>query len=889
MTDGNDRFKKMLEESPDWFWEFDEHGIFTYASPRVKDLLGYEPEELIGLNAFDLMDADEAERVHRHFDPIARKYLPFNNLININRHKDGREVVIESSGKPIFDEQGQFRGYRGIDRDVTLRKKMEEDLRESKENLQNIFDTSPDWIWEVDLSGKHTYSNQSLFHLLGYHPEEFVGKDYFDFLHAEDSQKVKKVLPKLIAEKQGWNGWILRWRHMDGSYRFLESNAKPIINSAGELVGYRGIDRDITERKAMEENYRLLTRLTSDYVHYCTRSGRSKFQVQWIGGAISPISGYNIKEVLALGCFLPMIHPDDRQRVSDYLLNLVPGDRKSIEFRIVTQDQEIRWVSEKSHCIAGQFDEDLILLGAVTDITERKRSEMYLQESEERFRNIAEMLPEVVFELDLGGNIKFCSKKAFEIFGYSEEDLSRGLNALDMIFPEERALASERIRQRLTGEVIGATEYTALRKDGSTFPVLLNAVPIMKGGEPVGILGIMTDITEQKAHEMALLSATQAAEEANRAKDLFLAKMSHEIRTPLTTIVGFGELLEEAELSPGHKNYLAAINASGSSLAALIDDILDLTKAESRKLAIKPQSFCLRSLINKLVATQKMQIEKKNLSVSISIGDDVPDLLVADSLRIQQVLLNLLVNAIKFTDKGEIGITASLVEESGDRVLLEIGVQDTGIGIPDDLQDHIFEPFAQAPGSKNSKYGGSGLGLTISRSLAALMGGTIRVKSQKDVGSTFYLLLPAKGKSDNLAKKVVPEREPSLWNGPALKILLAEDNAVNSHFIKTVLMNMGHAITVVENGNEALDALEKNHFDLMLMDIQMPVMSGVDVLNVIRKLELRSGKHQKIIALTAYALIGDKEKYLKMGFDGYLSKPFKTTELMNEMARVVLP
>lgn len=887
MSNDQERFRNMVECSQDWFWEFDENANFTYVSPKIRDLLGYEPEELIGLNAFDLMSSDEAEHVHRLFDPIARKYLPFNNLININRHKDGHEVVIESSGVPIFDKQGQFRGYRGIDRDITLRKEMADELRENKNKLQNIFDTSSEWIWEIDLSGRHTYSNQSLLHLLGYHPEEFFGKDYFDFLHEEDAQKVKKALPKLIAEKRGWNGWVLRWRHKDGSYRLLESNAKPIVNSAGEIKGYRGADRDITERKAMEENYRLLASLTSDYVHYCTRSGKSEFQVKWIGGAINSISGYRIEEVLKLGCFLPMVYLDDRQRVSDYLLSLVPGDRKTIEFRIVTQQQEIRWVSEKSQCKAGPSEGELVLLGAVTDITERKGSEERLREGEKRFRNIAEMLPEVVFELDLKGNLIYSNRKAFELFGYSEEDFVRGLKAFDMVVPEERSLVKERIHQRLAGEKVGSKEYTALRKDGSTFPVILNAIPIIKGLEPVGILGIMTDITERKSSEMALIAATQAAEAANQAKDMFLAKASHEIRSPLTTIVGFGELLEDADLTPEHKKYLTAINTSGSVLASLIDDILDLSKVEAGKLTLKPKNFSLNDLITKIVTTLAQKIEEKKLPVNINIDPNIPGLLTGDSLRIKQVLLNLLGNAIKFTEKGEISIAATVVEKSGLRVLLDLAVEDTGIGISADFLEHIFEPFAQILDPTTPNYGGSGLGLTISRSLAGLMGGSIRVESREGVGSTFHFLVPLKSKTVNLSDEPLTERESSLWSGPVLNILLTEDNPVNADFIKTVLKNMGHVVTVAENGKVALDTLKANTFDVVLMDIQMPVMKGTDALSVIREQEKMTGNHLIVIALTAYALVGDKEKYLKMGFDGYLSKPFKTKELIDEIVRVV--
>jgi PAS domain S-box-containing protein len=581
-----------------------------------------------------------------------------------------------------------------------------------------------------------------------------------------------------------------------------------------------------------------------------------------------------------------MVYPDDQQRVSDYLLNLVPGDRKTIDFRIVTPKQEIRWVSEKSQCKAGSSEGELVLLGAVTDITERKQAEEMLRESEKRFRNIAEMLPEVVFELDLSGNLIFANRKAYEIFGYSEEAFARGLNAFDMIAPEERDIARKRIHQRLAGREVGAKDYTALRKDGSTFPVLLNAIPIFKDLEPVGIIGIMTDITARKSNEIALVAATKAAESASRAKDLFLAKMSHEIRTPLTAIIGFSELLEDSELLPLHKNYLSAIRMSGSALASLVDDLLDLSKIETGKLNIRSEIFSLHKLITELVATVQDQLEMKKLSISSSIDTNFPDLVVGDPLRIQQVLLNLLNNAIKFTEKGDIDLSAFVIEESTPRVLVDIAVKDSGVGIATDFQEKVFEPFVQGPNSKTLKDNGSGLGLTISRNLATLMGGSIRLESRESVGSTFHLVIPLQRKVGQPTRRHLPVRESS-WNGPALNILLAEDNPRNILFMETCLKNMKHAVTVAEDGKAALDAVHEKTFDVVFMDIQMPVISGEDVLRVIRDSEQTTGKHLTVIALTAYALLGDKEKYLNMGFDGYLSKPITTQELLDELKRVL--
>jgi PAS domain S-box-containing protein len=891
MSNEEDRFRKMVEHSQDWFWEFDEKANFTYVSPQIKNLLGYDPIDLVGLNAFDLMDAEEAERVHEHFDPIAKKYLPFNNLININRHKDGHAVVIESSATPIFDEEGQFRGYRGIDRDVTLREQVADELRDSKEKLQNIFDTSAEWIWETDLSGRHTYSNQALLNLLGYKPEAFVGKDYFDFLHEEDAQAVKKRIPKLIAEKRGWNGWVLRWRHRDGSYRFLESNAKPIINSDGEIVGYRGADRDITERKLMDENYRRLASLTSDYVHYCTRSGNSSFRVQWVDGAIRPISGYRIKDVIEMGCFLPLVHPDDQKTVSDYLLGLQPGDRKSIEFRIVTKEKEVRWVSENSQCASGQFEGELILLGAVTDITERKQAEEALRASREMLVQTQQLAQVGSWQFDVAGNQLEWSEETFRIFGMDPQAFAFSYEEfLKAVHPEDRAAVdaaySTSLREGQGSYEIG---HRIVRQDSGDVRYVYEKCQHERdaNGAVIRSTGMVQDVTERKTNEVALLAATQAAEAANRAKGLFLAKVSHEIRTPMTSIIGFGELLEDTELNPEQQKYLAAINAAGSSLTLLIDDVLDLSKVDAGELAINLDEFRLHDFIGNMVSLQEQQAAVKNLSLSVRVDPLIPDVLVGDSLRIQQVLLNLVGNAIKFTEKGHVGIDVSLIEESDVRVLLDISIKDTGIGISPGQLEKIFEPFAQAPGVNSHNYGGAGLGLSISRSLAALMGGSIRVESQVGIGSTFHFILPLKRKTGHVEEKTLAESDAPIWRGPALNLLLAEDNPVNTQFITTILENLGHKVTHAANGKVAIDLFKTNEFDLVLMDIQMPVMDGVDALSIMRELEQLSERTLRVIALTAFALIGDQEKYLEIGFDGYLSKPFTIRSLVNEMVRVL--
>jgi CheY-like chemotaxis protein len=293
-------------------------------------------------------------------------------------------------------------------------------------------------------------------------------------------------------------------------------------------------------------------------------------------------------------------------------------------------------------------------------------------------------------------------------------------------------------------------------------------------------------------------------------------------------------------------------------------------------------------MIGKLADLHSQQLGKKKLAFDVHIDADVPDLLVGDPMRIQQILINLLGNAIKFTAAGGISIAVAVAEVIGPRVLLEITVKDTGIGIPAEQFDRIFEPFTQAHEMSAPGCAGSGLGLSISRSLAGLMGGSICLQSQVGAGSTFQLLVPLqKPPGAKQGRQPPAEKEELTWKSPALNILLAEDNPINIQFIKAVLENFGHRVTLAENGKTALEKLNASAFDLMLADIQMPVMNGIDALKVIRDFEQMSGQHLPVVALTAYALIGDREKYLAIGFDGYLSKPFTTRELVNELQRVL--
>ena len=428
-------------------------------------------------------------------------------------------------------------------------------------------------------------------------------------------------------------------------------------------------------------------------------------------------------------------------------------------------------------------------------------------------------------------------------------------------------------------------EFSAKRGDGSGFIAYGLATQVRdRDGQMIAYQSACMDITEQKRNAAELAQAKEAAEAANQAKSEFLANISHEIRTPITGIMGMAQLLELTELSTDQKQYLEAIQLSSDNLLNLINDLLDLSKIEAGKIELERTAFSLRGSINDLLRTQISQIHAKGLTIRTDIPAGIPDHLTGDQLRLKQILLNLVSNAIKFTDKGGIDISVALEERQHDTALLRFSVADTGIGIKPKVLAKIFEPFTQADTSTTRNFGGTGLGLAICTRLVDLMGGSINVTSTEGVGSTFQVVIPFAVNDLQIERQENKEVLQSLaWEGPPLNILLAEDHEVNRKLFVLLLQQAGHTLETAANGREAVGKWEKNNFDIILMDVQMPETDGIEATRTIREREMETEGHIPIIALTAHALREDQENFLGQGFDGYVSKPLNLTALKEQM------
>jgi signal transduction histidine kinase len=489
------------------------------------------------------------------------------------------------------------------------------------------------------------------------------------------------------------------------------------------------------------------------------------------------------------------------------------------------------------------------------------------------------------FDHDLSTNRAVWSREMQNICALAQpEGAAPFAPLLARVHPDDRdRVAHEMAQLRADPGVERAAEFRIVRPDGDVRTLRASAGLLVDDeGRPERVVGTLQDVTEGRRKEAALVRAREAAEDASRAKSAFLANMSHELRTPMNGVLGMTALALETELTDEQRSYVDAAHTSGLALLTILNDILDLSKIEAGKLTVELVSFSLRTVVEQAMQLLAPRAQQKGIALTAAVDDAVPPRHLGDPVRVRQLLVNLIGNAVKFTERGGVHVAVSL--DAAERV--EMRVIDTGVGIPEDRRQAIFEAFTQADGSTARRFGGTGLGLTICRELVRLMGGTLDVTSAVGEGSTFCAVLPMprthRAGTDHGKVRVRPVTGPERPTPPRpLRVLLAEDNAVNATIARLLVERAGHAVTHVLDGAGAVEAVAREPFDLVLMDVQMPVVDGLEATRRIRA----AGSRVLIVSMTANAMKGDEEACLAAGMDAYLSKPLSFSKLHDVLVR----
>ncbi|UOF01889.1 PAS domain S-box protein [Bdellovibrio reynosensis] len=598
----------------------------------------------------------------------------------------------------------------------------------------------------------------------------------------------------------------------------------------------------------------------------------------------------NKDQEFILGKTLSEIMPSDLyMRIKPHFLKALQGEQQKFEIEVFYPGKGLRYVQANYMPVFDRDQKVVRVILLINDLTEQRKAYEEIKRSENQFRSYFELGGTGSFELDAPtGKFINVNEKFSAISGYSKNELLK-MNLEDLVPTEDLTERRQRYHGILLDTESPTSEFTYVRKDGGRFWALVSATVVRnESGTPIRVIGTLQDISKQKETEQELALAKAKAEAANEAKSAFLANMSHEIRTPLGAMIGFAQLLIEDPASPSQQtNHLLTIKRNGEQLFNIINEILDISKVEANKLEIEKQNFSLQETLDDVGALLGFKAQEKGLSFSIQPVSDLPKNIFSDYTRFRQILINIIGNAIKFTEKGSVDVAVQLFlnDKKGESSFLEVIVKDTGPGISNEKRQNLFQPFTQADASMSRKFGGTGLGLYLSRQLARALGGDVILKeSSPGKGSTFVVRIDI-GEVDKLSlggPRIVSHfastRTPRTSYGrvDGAKVVTVDDSSDNLELVYRFLTMAGATVTCFDSAEKAIDYLEGTEVDVVFMDLQMPILNGYEAVEILRK----KGYRRPILALTAHAMKGERERCIKAGFSDYLVKPISRSDLI---------
>ncbi len=783
----------------------------------------------------------------------------------------GREMWVRAQGSPQISN-GRVTQVMGTVQDITRLHIVEEALQESEGLFHSLSDNVPGLIWMSNPKGRGIYFNRRWSQFTGLSPTA-SGTDFKDLIHPEDWIEAERALQKALVGKTAFER-TFRLRDSSGQYRWILERGVPRHNREGHFAGYITTGTDISEERKLRD------RLSTSESRL-----KSLMESAPIGLFLADQEGHlsyanrefeKIARVKDITCqakgWMNLLHPADRSLFASAWRAFAKDKAPlNLEYRFLLKSGAERWVKMSGVPLSTEGATPQFL-GVLQDITELKTAERHLEEKRSHLSAVVSANPDLILLMSTEGNYLDCFiDPGNDLVLEPNSVLGKNVTALLPKGLAEQVLEAVR-HTAATGEMSTLEYELEVRGQNRFYEARVSRVTHDK------TIFIIRNIGERRRIQSELVKAKEEALFASAAKSSFLARMSHEIRTPLNGIVGMSGLLFDTTLSDEQLESVHTIRSCSEALLALVNDILDLSKIEAGKLDLEPHPFELAPLIRSALDMVSGQAMDKKLVLEEDLSADLPVWVVGDSAKLRQILVNLLSNAVKFTEVGTVRLMVKGSRHSGKRWDLAFTVSDTGIGIAEDKRESLFSPFQQGDNTINRRFGGTGLGLAISRSLVEKMGGTIRIHSAVDQGTwvLFNVLLVENQELSAPSRR--PALLPNLGRELPLRILVAEDNPINQRFAVRLLSKLGYRADLASDGSEAVEAAQRLDYDIIFMDLQMPETDG---LTATRQIRARlAGKQPRIIAMTAAAIKGDRERALASGMDDYLSKPVKVDELI---------
>ncbi|RSK43128.1 PAS domain S-box protein [Hymenobacter rigui] len=881
--------RNLIENAPvvlyEWRENFDGSYEWLYASPKLKKLFGLSQEDVQRLGNY--IHPDDIGRWRQTVEESKRTKQPW--------HFEGR---IQVPGEPLRwwrgssiitaqDEQGII--FQGILEDITGAHTAHQQLKDNEQRWRMAMEGVGSDIWEFDLRTFSINLSPKFGELLGHRrredPDSAEDFEYANVAPADIELARANMTAYLQGELPLFTA-TYRVQDAQGQCRWIASRGmvtKRTKSGKPEII--TGTHSDITEitqaKLALEASSRRLTSTVANLQRGVLLEDENE-RVVLVNSALCELFGLPVlaEELIGTTCFDLFAQLQQRVRDGALFARQVKQRRKH-HLEVHNQPIELKDGRILEHTTLPLYVEGQYIgrLWKYEDVTKRRTEAEALKRREEKYRSILENMNMGLVEADIKSCIQFVNDSFCEITGYTKYELQdKNLEELILLPPDSR------LSYPLRGQYPHNTYELHVRTKSQGMKwLLVSEAPLWNDEKQVvGTIGVYLDITHQKQLESKLRDAKRSAEESMRAKEIFLANMSHEIRTPMNAILGMSQLLAKTPLTTQQNSYLYAISSSAENLLVIINDILDLSKINAGQMTLEAIGFTVAKLYEQVEKTLHYKAEDKGLTLRIEVDPELPDVLLGDPYRLTQVLLNLAGNSVKFTERGEVCVSCRLTGITDREAIVQFQVRDTGIGIDPIYLRNLFKNFSQEDASVSRKYGGTGLGLSITKQLVGLMGGELFIESEKNRGttSTFSLQFPIGRPQDMPRKERAGTTRLVRESLQGKRVLLAEDNDYNRLLAVSLLNQANISVVEAENGAIAVEMAASQPFDIILMDVQMPVMNGYEATEKIRQeLQLQT----PIIALTANAIRGDNQRCLDAGMNDYLSKPFQEDDLLKIM------